>query len=165
MILFKIYRILLITFIFFQLISCQNKSNPINEGTKIDLLKYGVPYSITAPPDVVISKIGKGELTDVSIKNENGYDLQIFMVGAFTSDLQKIKEEKKASVTSNPSFSKMVEEYNDGFLYEKITDLGKRTYDFNIIKLVGTNEINFQCGNSKEFSESEVKKMVSSIRN
>ena len=148
----------------FIVFSCQTKSNPDTEGKKIVLLKYGIPHSLLAPSDVQISKIGKGELIDVSVKNEKGYDLQIFMVEAFTSNIQKIKDEKKSNVTSNPSFSKMVEEYDDGFLYEKITDQGKRTYDFNIIKIVGANEINFQCGNSKEFTESEVKKMVGSIR-
>lgn len=148
------------------IISCQyNKNKEDKEGEMTDLLKYGIPQTIITPSDVVISKIGKGELMDVSIKNDKGYDLQIFMVGAFTSDIKKIKEEKKANATSNPSFSKIVEEYEDGFLYEKVTEEGTRTYDFNIIRIVGANEINFQCGNSKEFTESEVKKMVRSIRN
>ena len=130
-----------------------------------DLLKYGIPYSIKAPSDVAITKIGKGELSDVSIKNNSGYDLQIFMGSASTSDLKRIIDSKKNIVITNPSFSKIVEEYDDGFLFEKTNDEGNRTYDFVIVKIIGPNEINFQSGNSKEFTESDVKKMVASIRN
>ncbi len=72
---------------------------------KTDLLKYGVPYSITAPEDVKISKIGQGDLTDVSVKNNKGYDLQIFMGSAQSSDINKIKENKRIIFTSNPFFS------------------------------------------------------------
>jgi hypothetical protein len=161
-----IIRLFVVVFLSQFIFSCQNSGKSSSStGVKTDLLKYGVPYTITAPTDVEISKIGRGELTDVSIKNKEGYDLQIFMVAAFTSDVEKLKTEKKINITSNPSFSKIVEEYDDGFLYEKLTDDGKRTYDFSVIKLVGANEINFQCGNSKEFTESEVKAMVQSIRN
>ncbi|MBL0027214.1 MAG: hypothetical protein IPO98_20520 [Saprospiraceae bacterium] len=68
--------------------SCNNK-NSSSKGGLTDLLKYGIPYSIKAPSDVAITKIGKGELSDVSIKNNSGYDLQIFMGSASTSDLKK----------------------------------------------------------------------------
>ena len=130
-----------------------------------DLLPYGIPYKISAPKDASITKIGQGRIVDVSVKNNSGYDLQVFMTKAYTTDINKIKTEKKTLEVINPSFGKIVEEYDDGYLYEKNTDAGKRTYDFWLIKIVGDNEINFQCGNSREFSEQEVRNILLSIRN
>lgn len=143
------------------LIGCKQKNQ---SDKKTDLMKYGIPVSIDAPSDVEISKLGSGRLADVSLKNQNGYDIQIFMAEAFSNDLTKLKQQKKETVTANPFFSKIVEEYPDGFLYEKITNEDTRNYDFIIIKVMGDKEINFQCGNSKEFSEQEVKNMIHTIR-
>ena len=153
----------IITSIFFSLQSC--KDNHVRKkDDKTDLMKYGVPYSIKAPEDVKITKIGQGDLTDVSINNNKGYDLQIFMGSAQSSDINKIKENKRIIFTSNPFFSKIIEEYDDGYLFEKTNQEGDKSYDFIIIKVIGTNEINFQCGNSREFNEKEVKDIVKSIR-
>ncbi len=134
-----------------------------SDKNKTNLMSYGIPYSISAPDDVSITKIGSGSLADVSVKNQSGYDIQIFMGDAFTNDLTKLKQQKKESISANPFFVKIVEEYKNGFLYEKTTDDGKRTYDFVMVKILGDKEINFQCGNSKEFSEQEVKLMVKSV--
>lgn len=134
-----------------------------SDKNKTNLMSYGIPYAIHTPKDVTITKIGSGSLADVSVKNQNGYDVQVFMGNAFTNDLVKLKQQKKEAIGANPSFIKIVEEYDDGFLYEKTTDEGKRTYDFVIVKILGDKEINFQCGNSKEFSEQEVKAMVKSV--
>ncbi len=68
----------IITAIFLLLQSCK-ETHAGKKDDKTDLLKYGVPYSITAPEDVKITKIGQGDLTDVSVKNNKGYDLQIFI--------------------------------------------------------------------------------------
>ena len=146
------------------LIACKQTDQGIKNG-RTDLLKYGIPYSITAPADIQVTKIGQGDLTDVSVKNNSGYDVQIFMGSARSSDISKLKENKKVIFASNPFFNKIVEEYEDGYLFEKTNQEGMQSYDFIIIKVIGSNEINFQCGNSKEFSEKEVKEMVKSIRN
>lgn len=145
------------------LFACKHTDQGTKNG-RTDLMKYGVPYSIKAPADIQVTKIGQGDLTDVSVKNNSGYDVQIFMGSARSSDISKIKENKKVIFASNPFFSKIVEEYEDGYLFEKTNQEGKKSYDFIIIKVIGSNEINFQCGNSKEFSEKEVKEMVKSIR-
>ncbi len=62
------------------------------------------------------------------------------------------------------SFKKIIEEFDNGFIYEKMSDVGERNYDFEaIIEVQGDKEITFQAGNSKEFTEAEVKTMVNSI--
>jgi hypothetical protein len=146
----------------FFLCACKDGSKS-NSDNKLDLMKYGVPFSINAPEDVKVAKVGSGRLEDISIKNTNGYDVQVFMGDAFSSNLEKLKSIKKEEITSNPSFKKIVEEFDNGFIYEKISDLGERNYDFSIIVVQGDKEITFQAGNSKEFTEAEVKAMVKSI--
>jgi hypothetical protein len=126
-------------------------------------MKYGIPYLIQAPADVEITKQGSGRLVDLAIKNNDGFDIQVFMSNAYSSDIEKLKTLKKSQATSHPSFVKIIEEFDEGFIFEKTSDAGNRSYDFSLIKIVGTNEINFQCGNSKEFSEAEVKRMVKNI--
>lgn len=143
-------------------IQCKDSSS--NHKTGIELMKYGIPYTLAAPKDVKIAKIGSGRLADVSVKNEQGYDVQIFMSDAFSNDMTKLKSLKKVEVTSNPYFSKIVEEYDDGFLYEKINESNERSFDFMIIKVQGDKELTFQCGNSREFTENDVKKIVASIQ-
>lgn len=142
---------------------CKNTNSSIQSGT--DLMKYGIPFTIYAPADIKITKVGTGRLTDVSIKNESGYDVQIFMSDAFSNDLTKLKAQKKDEIRSNPYFTKIVEEYDDGFIYENTNESNKRSFDFIIIKIQGDKELTFQCGNSKEFTETDVKNMVASIQN
>ncbi len=148
----------LIVFSFF---SC--KDSKVEKTGKTDLMKYGIPYAVKAPTDVSITHNGTGKLTDVSLQNKNGYDVQVFMSEAYTKDTNKLKQQKKEMITGNPYFSKIVEEYEDGFLYEKRSDDASVSYDFILIKIVGEKEINFQCGNSKAFSEAEVKNMIKTI--
>lgn len=144
------------------LFSCKDELKSSSDNL-LDLMKYGVPYSINAPNDVSVSKVGSGKLEDISIKNTSGYDVQVFMGDAFSSNLEKLKSIKKEEIISNPSFKKIIEEFDNGFIYEKISDTGSRNYDFAILIIQGNKEINFQAGNSKEFTEGEVKAMVKSI--
>lgn len=54
---------------------CKEKS-AVSVKNTTDLMKYGIPYAIHAPKDVTITKIGSGSLADVSVKNQNGYDVR-----------------------------------------------------------------------------------------
>jgi hypothetical protein len=158
---YKLFIYIIATFMI-TIFGCQNGKKTSSPDT-LDLMKYGVPYTINAPDDVKVAKVGAGKLEDISIKNSNGYDVQVFMGDAFSSDLEKLKSIKKEEITSNPSFKKIIEEFDNGFIYEKTSDVGERSYDFSIIVVQGDKEITFQAGNSKEFTEAEVKTMVNSI--
>ncbi|MBK8625344.1 MAG: hypothetical protein IPN86_07210 [Saprospiraceae bacterium] len=137
------------------------KQEKVKSGT--DLMKYGIPYTIQAPADVSVQKVGSGNLADVNVKNRSGYDVQIFMSTAYTLDMTKLKQLKKEQVITHPEFSKIVEEYDSGFLFEKKNALSERSFDFSIVKIMGDKEITFEAGNSKPFNEAEVKAMVNSI--
>ena len=152
------YLFLLVSF---SLVFMSCKQPVAKSGT--DLMKYGIPYTIDAPDDVSINKVGSGSLTDVNVKNRAGYDVQIFMGNATTTDLIKLKQQKKEQVVTHPEFVKIVEEYDAGFLYEKKNALSERSFDFSIVKIMGDKEISFEAGNTKSFNEAEVKAMVKSI--
>ncbi len=144
------------------IIAC-NQVNKMADG-KLDLLKYGIPVTLQAPDDVEISKVGKGTLAHVSVKNEQGYDVQVFMAEAVSQDMTWLKQQKKEMVTAHPNFTKIVEEYDNGFIYEKTENDGSRSYDYIIIELLGDKEITFMGGNTGTFSEENVKTMVQSIK-
>ncbi len=131
----------------------------------INLLKYGIPCTIQSPGNVNIQKVGQGNLYDVSISNGKDFDVQVFMTSATSNNLTTIRQRKKEELLSNPQFIKIIEEYNDGFLFEKAGDEQQSTYDFITILLKGENEITFQAGNSKFFTEDEVRNMIAAVRN
>ncbi len=128
-----------------------------------DLMKYGIPVTLQAPADVAATQVGKGQVTDVAVKNDKGYDIQVFMTDAVSSDLKQLVQQKKEQAATNPYFVKIVEEYEDGFIFEK-TSATEKSYDFYLIRIMGDKQVDFQCGNSVLFSEAQVKAMIKSVR-
>jgi len=128
-----------------------------------DLMKFGIPVTLQAPEGVTATQQGKGSTVDVRVTDSKGYDIQVFMFDATTSDLKSLVSQKKEIAASHPDFVKIVEEYEDGFLYEKKSG-AQKSHDFFLIRVSGDKEINFQCGNGGNYSESQVKTMINSIR-
>lgn len=153
-----IFGITLLVFILFS--SCDIKRTT---PKGLDLLKYGIPYTIDAPEKSTITKSQTGRLAGVNIKDGHGYDVQVYMSDANTNDLTKLKQDKKDAVTAHPAFNKIIEEFDQGFIYERKDIEGDLSFDFELIVIQGDKEINFQAGNSKLFTEAEVKIMVKSI--
>lgn len=151
----------LLVFIFF-LYHCSHKKHDAGKGG-LSLLSYGIPCTIQAPADVQINQIGSGKLADVAIRNKSDYDIQVFMSAAYTTDLIKIKAQKKAEIASSPIFRKIIEEGDSGFIFENQLEDGSLAYDFKVVKVIGSNEVVFQCGNTRAYTEAEVKKMFRSI--
>ncbi len=142
-------------------ISCDSKQQ--SKGA-VSLMKFGIPVELSAPKDVELSQVGKGNLTHVAVKNSAGYDIQVFMTTAVSQDLTWLKQQKKEMITAHPNFTKIVEETNEGFIYEKTESDGTLSYDFVHVKLQGDKEISYMGGNSSVFTEKDVKEMISSIR-
>lgn len=140
--------------------SCNTKGSN-REG--LDLMKYGIPYIVLVPNDIQVSKIGGGQMLDLKLTDGDAYDVLIFMTGAETNNMNTIKQFKKEEVSFYPNFKKIVEEYNEGFLYEKYNAAGGVSYDFYAIKVIGDKEISFIGGNNRPFTEKEVKNMIKTI--
>lgn len=156
----KIFNYLVFILLLNLVVGCQSGTRT-GQGT--DLMKYGIPFTVMAPEDVNINKVGGGTMQDLNIKNDKDYDIQIFMSDAYTSNLTRLKQEKKDEIETYRGFKRIVEEYDDGFIYQKENPDGSQSYDFYIVKIQGSKVINFTCGNSGSFTEKQVKEMIKSI--
>ena len=150
----------LFLFLSLLIISCKGSTNSKYE--ELDLLSYGMPISIQAPAGAEVTKNDYGILLDVVVKGEK-YDVQIYSGNSNTLDLQKIKQEKLYEVKIDPYFSKIIEEEETGFIFEKDID-GNIRYDFRLVKVIGDKEFTFQKGLMGNFSESEVRSMYEAVK-
>ena len=159
----KLQQLYLIIGLSVILAGCESSSKKQPSG--ISLMKYGIPISLNVPDDAVVSQGSSGRLsTDVNIKSGADFHLHVFMTSAINSDLQAIKKRYKDDVVSNPYFIKMLEEFDDGFIFEINSVSGfEKKYDFRRIILQGDKEILFQSGVTGEFDEKAVKKMYHSL--
>jgi len=144
------------------LFACQ--SGPQDNYQELDLLEYGIPVTIMAPDsaEVKSSDMG-GVLKDVTVKGKGGYDLQVMASSTNSSDVAKAKAEELASVKSNRYFSKIVEEKEDGFLYEVVIDSAQH-YGFRHIVLQGDQQVVFSQGMTSTLSEEEARKIYESVK-
>jgi len=143
--------------------SCNGpKQDKKSVGT--DLMKYGIPVSVMVPENSEITKGKTGRTSDVYIKNDSGYNMHILMADARSGSVSSIVTERKKDIISSPDFIKIIEEYPDGFYYEKYGSDGNTGYDFFLVQIIGEKEVHFQGGLAVNFSEVVVKQMIKSIR-
>lgn len=138
------------------------KDNPADKYPTLDLLKYGLPIDIKAPANAEVNSNDLGVIKDVTVKNDEGYSIQIYSSTANELDATKIKSELISEVKGGPFFSKIVEEYEDGFIFEKKID-ERINYGFRYVKIQGDFEYIFQTGLMGHFSEDDVRNMYNSV--
>lgn len=141
---------------------CKGKTLSDKERMGVDLLKYGIPFVIYSPEGANIRSIVSNKQYNVSINNGKDYDVQILMSDAIINNVETLKAQKKTALVANPYFNKIIEERDEGFIYEKLYE-DVKGYDFYLLKIQGNHELSFQCGSSGIFSESEVKRMMDSV--
>jgi len=154
-------RLLSILLVVVCLFAC--KSDPKSKYPKLDLMQYGFPLEIYAPEGAVVEKSDLGVMSDVTIKGEDGYYVQIFGSEATTTDATAVKNAQLSDVKAGPYFSKVVEEYDDGFIYERKID-ERINYDFRLIKVQGDKEYIYQTGLVGTYSEQQVRDMMEAVR-
>jgi hypothetical protein len=140
-------------------VACKNVETTKSQSG-VDLLKYGIADKINPPSNAVVTHTIKGKLTGVSISASEGLEVQAVMSLSYTQDFKKLIQDRKREILTDPFFVKIVEETDNGFLFEKQVSPTTKAYDFRIIKLIGDNEVTYMCGISKEYSESEAKSMM-----
>lgn len=143
------------------LCSCKDSTPQLDS---LSLLEYGLPISINAPEGVEVTVDDLGVWKDVTVKDSLDFNLQIIASQSTTFDKAKIVSERLAEVKSGLYFSKIIEEYEDGFIFEKKIDDDNINYDFRFIKLNGDQEYIFQTGLLGTFSEEAVRKMYNAVK-
>lgn len=118
---------------------------------------------IQAPSDVRFHKSASDQVEGLSVVNDEGFQLQVLQYNVTFNDIEAAKNYQREQVVSNPFFSKIIEDYDNGFLFELVND-GKRYFDFRIIKLVGAKEIVFQATPTVNCTEEDARKMLLSVQ-
>ncbi len=143
------------------MMSC--KGDKASKYPKLDLLSYGFPIEINAPEGAEIKKSDLGVMSDITIRKGDDYYVQIFGSDANTIKIADVKTSLLADVKSGRYFSKIVEEYDNGFIFEKKID-ERINYDFRYIKLQGDKEYVYQTGLIGTYTEDMVRTMYNSVK-
>ena len=142
---------------------CACKSDPTSDYATLDLLQYGMPIDVAAPDSAVVKSSDLGVMKDVTVTGQDGYAVQIFSSDATTTDPVSVKNGLLSDVKAGTYFSKIVEEYEHGFIFEK--KIGERiNYDFRFVKLQADKEYTFQTALLGTFSEEQVRTMYESVQ-
>lgn len=153
-------RAILIFLCIFLITAC---GEPKASFPDLDLMKHGLPIKIKAPLDAEVKMTDMLLMKDVTVKKDDYY-LQIFSSDAMTTDVAKIKADKLNEVKSKSSFSKVIQDDPNGFIFAKMRSDSTTNYDFRHIRLQGDKQYIFQTGLIGKFSEQEVKNMYQSVQ-
>ena len=160
----KLKKIILFSFLPILVAACQ--SEPGGSLRETDLMPYGIPVSIMAPDSAEIKAddLGGGLIKDVTIRGKDNYNVQVFATQAETSDMARIKAGQLADVKSIRFFEKIINEEEDGFIYQTAIDSNNISYNFRYIVLQGDLEIIFQAGFLGTFSQEEAERMYQAVQ-
>lgn len=143
--------------------SCKNGSTDASGWVIKDLLSEGVPLKILAPIDVKV-KIGiENHYKKISLYGGKDYFIEILATESGSNDLKQIKNELLKEVKLQKNFSKIIEDTDYGFLFEKKKPDGNLSYDFRYLKSDGFQQFVFQTGMYSDFSLSQAKNMYQSL--
>ena len=134
----KLIYILFLSYAFF---ACSNSSSLPD----LDLMSKGIPLKLKAPEDAEVSSKDMGVFKDVTIKSGDDFYIQITGGQKFMNDEKARKEEELKTIKSLVNFSRVVQEDDNGFVFEKKRgdDL---SYDFRRVRIQGEEEYIFQAG-------------------
>lgn len=158
---FKSLQLFSILAVMALVVSC--KGDPLAEMQKTELMSHGFPIAVFVPEGADIKKGDFGVMQDLTIKAGDDYYVQIFSSDAHTTDVKKVLNDKLSEAKSHPYFSKIIQEDEQGFIFEKDVD-GKLNYDFRYVKLQGDKEYVFQTGLIGNYTEEQVRAMYQSVQ-
>jgi len=139
-----------------------NNSNSTSGLIDLDLMSSGMPIKIKAPEGSVVKSDDMGLVKEITVKSEDNYYIQILSGQAYSNDLKVLKERQKGDAISNKFFSTIIEEDDNGFIFEKkYPEMDDRiTY----IKLQGDYQYTFQAGLMSQFTLEQAKTMYKSVQ-
>ncbi|MEZ4907411.1 MAG: hypothetical protein R2771_07180 [Saprospiraceae bacterium] len=163
------HRILYLSLIFVVFtFSCKEKNQEIAENNEhyesMDLMDKGIPLKINAPEGTKVKVDVENFYKDITLNDDNGYNIQIIATEAFTDSLYSIKQELISEVEKNPFFNKMISDEANGFIFEKKTNDSTYNYDFRYVKIQDGQQFVFQAGLYGLFTKDQVLKMYDSVK-
>ncbi len=149
-----------ILFSFLIIVSCGSKT--ANYPSR-DLLKHGFSISVKAPVDAKIASDDFGVMKELTIQSGEEYNVQILKSNSNTTVVADALGGQMKLVKSDRYFTKVIEEHDNGFIFEKDID-GNINYDFRYIKLIGDQEYIYQTGMMGTYTEEAVRTMYESVQ-
>jgi len=128
-----------------------------------DLLRHGFAISVKAPEDAEIKFDDYGLMQELTLIQGNEYNIQILKSETNTSNVKEALAAQMNLVKTDRYFSKVIEEYDNGFIFEKKID-ENINYDFRYVKLIGEDEYIFQTGMVGTYTEESVREMYKSVQ-
>ncbi|MCB0639649.1 MAG: hypothetical protein KDC54_23660 [Lewinella sp.] len=144
--------------------ACQPEGHP-KGWQPLDLLPYGAPLTIMAPPgaEVKQGRMNSNLFKDVIIKGGDDYNVQLFIATALTNDIARLKNEQLSIVKRNRYFRRVVREDAAGFIYQMMID-SLPSYGFRFVKIQGDGEYTFQTGMGNIFTQEEAQLMYEAVK-
>ena len=128
-----------------------------------DLLKHGFAISVKAPENAEIKSDDFGIMQELTIASGNDYNVQILKSVSNTTNVKEALDAQMKLVRGDIYFSKIIEEYDNGFIFEKKID-DNVNYDFRFVKIIGEDEYIYQTGMIGTFAEESVREMYKSVQ-
>jgi len=153
----KVWTLLIIGFI---IVACSTEA----KFEDYALVKHGLSIKIKAPAEPEVTVVDMGIAKDVTVKKGDNYSIQIISAGATNYNVSDIIAEKKTEVEGGPFFSQIVQEDENGFIFEKKIDEENINYDFRAVKILGDTEYDFQTGLLGRFSKEDVMDMYEAVK-
>ncbi len=125
----------------------------------LNLMKYGVPLTILAPDSAVVKKRDMIVQQDITIQGPDGFDLQLYVSNASTTDPKALKDSLLAQVKRQPYFSKLIAIEDQGFIFENKVDSAAVFYDFRYVIIRAGKEYQFQGGLLGNFTIEQATRM------
>ncbi len=127
-------------------------------------MRNGLPIKIKAPENPDIQVRDMGFVKDVSVKSGDNFYIQIVAGTATTTNIARLKEKLMNEARDNPFFAQIVEEDDNGFIFEKKISEERGNFDFRYVRVQGDQEYTFQTGLIGTFSLSDVQRMYSAVK-
>lgn len=140
------------------------KSDPIKNMPELSLMDYGIPLTIKAPEGAEVKKGDLGIFQDVTVKSGENFYIQILGSEATNLNVAEVKNTLLEDIKLTPYFSKVVEEYDEGFIFQKQIDSTNINYAFRHIKIQGDKEYIFQTGMIGKFELEDVRTMYDAVK-
>jgi len=150
-------KIILLLAIAFGTIACNS------DGLEtINLQEHGANIDIKAPADVEITGEPIGLRQEIRVKQDQ-FNIIILVAEEATQTVEEMKKAKLESVKSLDIFSKVIQEDDNGFIYE-INQGTEKNYDFRYIYVKNGTSHDFRRYFSGDYTLDEVKKMYNAVK-
>lgn len=142
---------------------CQ--TGPQSNWSELDLLSYGLPITVMAPDSTTVRTSDLGVMKDVTLEgvSDPNYYVQIYASEVGNTEVSQIKSDQISDVRNNPYFSQILEEEEQGFIYETTID-STNYYSFRYVYLQGDMEYIFTSGLAKTFNLEQVEAMYEAVQ-